>query len=61
MRALGPGAAAAVAILDITKGAVAVWLAAAIAGGEGVQVAAALGATPGTAGQWDWPAAAVAA
>lgn len=47
MRALGPGAAAAIAILDITKGAVAVWLASAIGGGEGAQVAAALGAVAG--------------
>jgi len=47
MRALGPGAASAVAILDIAKGALAVQVAGAIAGGGAPQAAAALGAVAG--------------
>ena len=47
MRALGPGAAAAIALADIAKGALAVWLAGIIAGGSAAQAAAALGAVAG--------------
>ena len=47
MRALGPGAAAAVALADIAKGALAVWLAGVIAGASAAQAAAALGAVAG--------------
>lgn len=51
MRVLGPGAAAAVALADIGKGALAVWLAGAIAGSSAAQAAAALGAVVGHS----WP------
>ena len=47
MRALGPGAAVAVALADIGKGALAVWLAGVIAGATAAQAAAALGAVAG--------------
>ena len=47
LRALGPGAALAVAAADIAKGALAVWLAGLLTGALSAEVAAALGAIAG--------------
>ena len=51
LRALGPGAALAVALADIAKGALAVWIAGLLTGAPSAEVAAGLGAVAGHS----WP------